>query len=191
MFPAFRNSDEVYRFMRTHMVKYKFRGETLQFLPRLDLEKVTTKDVIRLVCEKDKELYLDDELREQFIDQVYKNGRILFATCLYGDLPMNYLKGLLDDNLTDGNFPLNDGHCSNMKLERNFDRILDNQRRFFIAYFDLDSMQSLDDITKPINFDEDPQFLLGNGAFGDVWEIEIHHQHRSFLCVRNFVWSRH
>lgn len=191
MSTAFQTSDDVYQFMSAHMVNYTFRGEPQQFLPRLDLEKVITKEVIRLVCTEDKDLFLGDVPREQFVDQVYSKGRILFATCLFADLPMSYLKGLLDDDLTDAKIPLKKGDCSNMKLQRKFNHILDNQKRFFVACLNLDSMQSLDGITKPIHFDEDPIFLLGHGAFGEVWEIEIHEDHRSFFRVRNLVWSKY
>lgn len=165
------------------MITYKFRGESQEFLPRCALDQITTWDVISLVAQEDKELYLKGKEMEEFVNQVYRKAPKLFATCVFDELSMNYLKGLLDDNLSDANFPLTESTCSEPKVKRRLRRVMSNQKKFFVPYLSTNSMQNLDDITKPIKFDEDEDFLLGTGAFGEVYEIEIHPDHRSFSCV--------
>ena len=52
---------------------------------------------------------------------------------------------------------------------------------FHTAYFDLETDQDLNNLTKPINYDE--SHVIGKGAFGAVYDIQIHPDQRSFSSV--------
>ncbi|KAJ4365203.1 positive regulation of MDA-5 signaling pathway [Neocucurbitaria cava] len=187
MSPQFSEADDVYEFMESHMVKWNFRGEMQEFLPKPAFAAVTTKEVIELVVSDDANFLLDVQAQEHFVMKVHEEAPIMFTTCFYAaGLSMAVLKALLDSGLNDQDLPLTKDSCANTKLKRLIPTFCDNQKRFRIAYFGLNSMQNLGDITKPIKFDEDEKHLLGTGAFGEVWEIEIHDDHRSFFNVRTF-----
>ncbi|CAO2658700.1 Nn.00g064230.m01.CDS01 [Neocucurbitaria sp. VM-36] len=183
MSPPFSDTEEVYEFMQDNMVKdWRFRGVIQEFLPKPALDKVTTKEVIELVVSKDDKFFLTGQALEDFVAKVHEEGTIMFVTCFFAALDMNVLKALLDIGLTDKDLPLTEECCANHKLKRRpiFTAFRDNQKRFHTAYLGLNSNQNLDGITVPINFDEDLSYLLGRGAFGDVWDVEIHKDHRSF-----------
>lgn len=188
MTTTFLTADAVEQFIIDSMVKtYTYRGEQQKFLPRGALEQITTREVINLVAIKDKNLYLNEEDLERFIDQVHQRAPKLFATCVFAELPMSYLKGLLDHNISDANFPLTETHCTMQNLARKFERVIDTQKKFFVPYLRMNSTQVLDNITKPIHF-ENEECLIGRGAFGNVYEVAIHKDHRSFSCVSTCLY---
>ncbi|KAH7359965.1 kinase-like domain-containing protein [Pyrenochaeta sp. MPI-SDFR-AT-0127] len=186
MATIFSDTDKVFEFMEENMVILNFRGEDQEFLPRSAFEQVTTKDVIRLAALEPHDFLWTDQALENFVDRVYEQGRIMFATCFYAQgLTMNILKGLLDQGLTDADIPLPRNACANTKLKRYVSAFRDNQKRFYVADFQKNSYQDLDGITKPINFEEKPSNLLGRGAFGEVWSIKLHSEHHSLLSRPN------
>lgn len=186
MATTFLTADAVDQFIVDRMVTYTFRGESREFLPRGALDQITTREVISLVAISDSSLLLNKKDRERFIDQVHQRAPKLFATCFFAPLSMSFLKGFLDHNISDANFPLKASHCTMPHLVKSFRSVIDKQHKFFVPYLGMNFTQVLDNITKPIHFDESEECLLGRGAFGNVYEVAIHKDHRSFSCVSTF-----
>lgn len=125
---------------------------------------------------------MDEKSLDEFVDRIFKNGKRLFATCIQGSLPMTCLKLLLENGVTDSNMPLSEEDFPGKKLKRHFvGSFLPNQTLFNVAFFELDEVQDLTGLTKPIVYDENR--LIGKGAFGAVYTIQILNEHRSFTSV--------
>jgi hypothetical protein len=173
------------KYMNEHMEDIEFRGETQEFLPRPSFDIVTAESVIRHIVKQDGHLFLGEQEREALIKRIAKYGRKMFATCVYGGLPMTCLKALFDDGLDDGQFPFKLNDCPGQKDKQAFRvSFLKNQKLFNPAYLSMDSEQDWDiRITKPIEYNENKSSLLGQGAFGNVYRIYIHPEQRSFSSV--------
>jgi hypothetical protein len=187
MCATFNDLDDLRLFLDEHETTLLFRGEAQDFIPRLAFEKLATKDVMRLVATKESPFLLDGNKLEDLIEDAHKNARTMFAICLsaFSDqqLCMTVLKGLLDDGLRDADLPFTKASVRNVQLKKHMKLFLSNQKLFCTAYFHLSSYQNLDGLTKPIKLEEKMSNILGKGAFGDVWNIEIHPEHRSFSSV--------
>lgn len=179
------NVNQVVEYMDEHMTETEFRGETQRFLPTPNFEKVTSEIVIRELVSKDEELYLGQQERNDFVQRIHNEGRKMFATCIFGDLPLTCLKALFDDGLSDSRFPFKAEDCPGQKNKRKFrTNFIDNQRLFNPAFFKMNCEQKWDGrVTKPIENDESASALLGQGAFGNVYQIRIHPGQRSFSSV--------
>lgn len=182
----FEDSEQVMDYMDTHMEKTVFRGEEQNFLPTPHLDLVTTEAVIRTLVSNDDDLYLGED-EERFVRQVLAEGRKMFATCIYADLPLSCVKALFDFGLNDTKFPFKEEDCPAHKNKRKFRlNFLENQKRFNPAYLRLNSAQKWNNLTaKPLQLDEGKHSLLGQGAFGDVFKVWIHPAQRSFSSVRH------
>ncbi|KAF1940155.1 kinase-like protein [Clathrospora elynae] len=184
------DSNDVYDYVEVNKISCHFKGELQEYLPKLALERISTKEVIRRVASQDQKFFLSGQELDDFIDKVYRHARILFVTCAYAsEEKMNTLKALLDAKIIDAKLPLTKdvckNACKNEKLKRYMTDVVDNQKRFHVAYFKRDSYQKLDGFTKPINLDEGLSSELGRGAFGEVRRVVIHHQQRSFSSGAN------
>ena len=183
--PIFANTSEVLDYMDENMQKVKFRGVLQKFLPRSHLDFVTTRDVMRIVIKEAKGFYLSQQKQEELIETLYQKGRKMFATYVLSALPSTCLVALIEDGLSDERFPFKAEDCPGQSPKREFkNSFLANQIYFHTAYFDNSSEQTLDGgITIPIEHDEGDHALLGEGAFGQVFEIGIHKDQRSFSSV--------
>jgi hypothetical protein len=180
------DAGQVCNYINTKLVEMDFRGEPQSFLPAPDFDVITAEDVVRAVIWKDQESYLGEQERENLVRRILKEGRKMFATCVYGGLPMTCLEGLFQDGLSDGKFPFKIENCPGQKNNQRFrSSFINNQKTFNVAFFRLSVEQTLDrNISKPISYDESDEALLGEGAFGQVYEISIHPSQRSFSSVR-------
>jgi hypothetical protein len=187
--PSLTNLVEVYEHLENQMENFTFRAHAQKFLPRKVLQEVTQRTVIELIISKDREMALSSQETLRFINNVHQTACRLFATCIYCETPLSYLKYLLDGGLSDKDFPLDaDKHpvWSPKHQRASVKCFLENQKRFNAVFFEPDSFQSLDDSCPiPIAFDEDVSSLLGRGAFGEVWKVRIHGDQHSFVCVRS------
>jgi hypothetical protein len=198
---ALTTPDDAWNFMVDNMKPYQWKDDEGEYLPRRALEKVTTRSVIKLVASADKSIFLVGEDLDQFVEQVYRKARIMFATCFYAlwaiGSAMNALKALLDNDVTDEKLPLKKTVSSNPKLKPYICLVEANQKHFHVAFFSSNSIQNLSGITKPVIFEENAKNSLGNGAFGFVHPIEIDPEHHSFtcVCILNFylrrTWLKH
>lgn len=190
--PALKNTSEILDYIEANTVKYLFKGHEQEFLPRRDVDFVAAEETIRAVISKDNETWLSQKDKELFVKDTIQHGRKMFVTCVYGELPMSCLHALLKDGLTDKRFPFKLEDCAGQKDKRKFQkRFIVNQKLFKAAYFDLNSVLRLDgDIAKPIECDESDEALLGEGAFGQVFRIKIHKDHRSFSSVSYTLTSQ-
>ncbi|KAH6639406.1 kinase-like domain-containing protein [Boeremia exigua] len=176
----FEDTEDVFKYIQENVVQTVFRGEPQRFLRKAALDEVTSKETILLVTSDDEDVFLDEDGLERFADQVVKFGRQMFATCVQGSLPMTCLQLLLENGLTDTDMPLTeDNFPGSKKTKRRFvGSFIPNQALFSTAYFHLDSFQDLTGLTKPIDHDEST--LIGKGAFGAVYTVQIHEEHRAF-----------
>lgn len=176
------NADSLWNFIERHTKKFNFRAHEQRFLPKRAFETITQENVIKQIIFQDRSL--SPQEKDDFVTEVHQKGPKLFVTCIYCELPMSCLKHLLDDGLSDRDFPLTDDQCPGWspRHQRLFTNcFLINQKRFNAPFFELDSFQKLDDsYPMPIDFDEDGSNLLGKGAFGEVWKVRIHKDHHSF-----------
>lgn len=177
------NLEDVLDYMDKHMATTKFRNAKQTFLPKANFNAVTTEDVIRLLVSRDKELHLSQQAQDEFVKRVVREGRKMFATCIFSEMSLTCVQALFEDGLSDDKFPFEESDCPGLVHKRTFrNSFLVHQSRFNTVYFDLNSEHEWDDlITKPIDFDE--SLLLGEGAFGHVYEIHIHGGQRSFSSV--------
>ncbi|KAF3034086.1 hypothetical protein E8E12_005727 [Didymella heteroderae] len=187
MLPTFDNVAQVRAYMNDHLKDTEFRGETQEFLPTPDFNIVTSEGVIRTVISKDEKLFLGHKDRAALILKISQEGRKMFATCVYGSLPMTCLKALFDDGLSDCRFPFKIGDAPGQKDNQKFiAAFIKNQKIFNVAFFARSSEQILDGgIRKPIDYDESEDAMLGKGAFGEVYKIGIHPGQRSFTSGAN------
>ena len=183
-------TSQVLDYMDNNMQEVHFKGVSQRFLPRSHLDIVTTKDVMHVVIKEAKGFYLGQQTREDLVEKLHRNGRKMFATCVYGTLSLTSLVALLEDGLSDERFPFKPEDCPGQCSKREFRQLfLENQKFFHTAYFGKSSEQNLDGgITIPIDHDEGDKALLGEGAFGRVFEIGIHEDQRSFSSVRQLLF---
>ncbi|KAL6707156.1 hypothetical protein ACN47E_004703 [Coniothyrium glycines] len=189
----FEDIDAIRDFVEERTETMHFRGEEQNFLPKVDFETITTLAVIRLAVFDDSKLAMvkNEESREKFAKVVHEKARVLFTMCVVGlqsSFPMLVLNGLMNEGLTDASLPLNRNSlasCTNKELTKEFKQIYDKQKLFRTAYFALNSYQNLDGVTKPVKLEEGLSNILGKGAFGEVFRIEIHPQHRQFASGAN------
>ncbi|KAF9693554.1 hypothetical protein EKO04_008240 [Ascochyta lentis] len=187
MAPKLENVTQVSDYMDEHMTETVFRGEKQVFLPKPDFDIVSSESVIRSLVSNDEELYLGQLEKEELVQRIYREGRKMFATCVFGDLPLTCLKALFEDGLSDAKFPFDEDDCPGQISKRKFRAsFIRNQKLFSPAYLEMDSEQNWDGrVTKPIEYDESKSELLGQGAFGDVYRIRIHCSQRSFSSGAN------
>ncbi|KAF3052407.1 hypothetical protein E8E11_001850 [Didymella keratinophila] len=182
MQPLCTGIDDVIEYMDSHMTTVTFRGEEQTFLPRPNFDLVTSEAVIRSCVSRDGNLCLGHQEQNDFVHKICTEGRKMFATCVYGELPLTCVKTLFESGLTDAKFPFREEDCPLQKYKRRFKAcFLENQKLFNSAYLDLNSEQEWDGrVAKPVGLDERRSSLLGQGAFGDVYKIWIHPDQRSF-----------
>ncbi|KAJ8110297.1 hypothetical protein OPT61_g6826 [Boeremia exigua] len=179
MSPQFTDVDEVFNHIQTNMEQTTFRGERQRFLKQSAFEEITTEETIRFVAKNDDIFWANNEQLDKFVDQVVCRGKRLFATCIQGGVSMNCLRLLLDRGSTDADMPLTKDDCPGTTFKRSFvSCFVPNQAFFTTAYFHMDQFQDMEGLTKPIDYDENR--LIGKGAFGSVYKIQIHDEHRSF-----------
>lgn len=187
MVAPLQDLDTVPEYMDDHMAATTFRGEDQTFLPTPYFDIVTAESVVRHLVSKDGNLYLGPQDQDDFIHKILTEGRKMFATCVYGDLPLTCVKTLFEYGLTDAKFPFREDDCPAQKNKRKFkSSFLENQKRFNPAFFELNSEHKWDGrMAKPVHLDESKSSLLGQGAFGDVYKIWIHPDQRSFSSVKS------
>ena len=187
MSPSLTNAIEVYEYLDKLMENFIFKAHAQQFLPTKALHGVIQRTVIERIISKDTTMDLSSQEAVRFIDNVHQTACKLFATCMYSEMPLSYLKYLLDGGLSDKDFPLiGDKHpiWSQNHARHSVNYFLDAQKRFNAVFFESDSFQNLDDSRPiPIAFDEEASNMLGKGAFGEVWKVRIHGDQHSFDCV--------
>ncbi|KAF2441713.1 kinase-like protein [Karstenula rhodostoma CBS 690.94] len=188
---SMNNTEDVCDYMEDHMVTYNFRGQPQQFLPRLALEKVTRKEVVQKIVAQDKDIVLNNREQTKLVDQIVRVGGRLFAICVNCGTTMQHLKVMLDNGITDERLPLSKDDFGSLKEKRTFVKgFIGNQKHFNTISFPVDSIQRLNDLqsdlfTIPIDYEELEANRKGKGAFGTVWKVRIHSEHRSFTCETN------
>jgi hypothetical protein len=185
MATVIRNTEQAANLMHSSMETMVFRGEPQVFLPGSILLRVVTKEVILDYISQGNNLFPDYSQQDVFVERVIRKTPKIFAICVLGELSVSDFKSLVDLKLTDENLPLDESHRPETCTERRFSqRFIEHQKKFNTVFFKLSSYHSLNsNWSKPIRFDEDPSNRIGKGAFGEVWSIELHPDHRAFSSV--------
>lgn len=183
--PLLGDSDALWQFMDSRMVKCTFKAQAQDFLPAKALMEATRREVIKNIVLKDENLRLSPSETSEFIDRICHEGCKLFLSCVYCSMPMSCLRNLMNMGFTDSNLPRTVDDCPSTENKRLFKTgFLVNLKRFYAPVFNMNSYQILDDTSPmPIDLEEELGNLLGRGAFGEVWNINIHADHFSFSVV--------
>ncbi|KAF2184448.1 kinase-like protein [Zopfia rhizophila CBS 207.26] len=170
------------RYMSDSMVKLVFSHASQEFLPKGALKKVTDKAVIERVVSEDQDFCRHIQDLAGFVRKVHDEAAKLFAICLYSIIqrPLEFLRDLLEANLTDARLPLARKDCPNFKRSRELEvQFLSNQKKFIVTYFDLAQHQDLDyNASMPVEYIK--EYQLGKGAYGKVYEVRIHPDQHGF-----------
>ena len=182
--------DDVYALQNfiDNFMEMSYRGVKQEFLPRLAMERASTLAVIERTIVLDKDLYLPKTTFVHFVRKVYKTCRKLFVTCVYGNLSMQTLRGLMAHGLTDAGFPFQEEELPkeirSMSKCGELRRFVRGQRLFDTVNFELGSMQVFrDSQTVPIDWEESESSLLGQGTFCSVYAIRMHPDQHSLPNV--------
>lgn len=106
------------------------------YIPRTDLMKLTSEDMIRQIIREDQPLRnMTLEEEEAFAHKVQQKARTLLALCVYARVAMRCLKKLLDRSLSDESLPLCDRHCCHKNCGGAFRDLLAKQGSFMAPIF--------------------------------------------------------
>lgn len=113
------------------LMKSAFDGR--RYIPRSDLLRVASKDMIRAIIIDDCTVLT--EQKEGFIEEVSKKAPKLLAMCVHAQLRMECLGELLKNGQSDETYPLEQRHCCHPKCGPNFEILLQYQGGFNAAEF--------------------------------------------------------
>ncbi|KAL9596192.1 MAG: hypothetical protein Q9179_004701 [Wetmoreana sp. 5 TL-2023] len=118
------------------LMKTAFDGR--KYIPRADLVRLTSADMVREIILEDPVPGLDLTEQETFTREVSQHGRKLLAMFVYAQLKMRCLKMLLDqgnDDSTLSSKPLENRDCCHQKCGPNFENLVIHQDGFNAAEF--------------------------------------------------------
>ncbi|MCJ1379471.1 hypothetical protein MMC17_002572 [Xylographa soralifera] len=108
-----------------------------EYIPRTDLERLTSTNTIRQLVHEDESLKLSFKEKETFIQIIYKTSRTLLAACVYHNLKMKCLKLFIDKGLDDTSLPLEKSTevCHSKGCRASFRAFLAQQGSFLAPAF--------------------------------------------------------
>ncbi|MCJ1394648.1 hypothetical protein MMC18_007528 [Xylographa bjoerkii] len=108
-----------------------------KYIPRTDLERVTSIDTIRQTITEDESLRLSQTEREDFVLVVFAKARTLWAICIYSSVQMKCLKAFVDRGVYDARLPLDAKTqiCHERECAGDFDDLLTKQGSFLAPVF--------------------------------------------------------
>ena len=106
-----------------------------RYIPRIDLLRVTSKDMIRQIINEDRLKISTLDEQEALIQCVEQKAPRLLAMFVYAKLSMECLNVLLDKGLDDSVLPLKDDHCCHKGCEIDFHSLVAQQGAFMAAEF--------------------------------------------------------
>lgn len=108
------------------------------YIPRTDLLRVTSADMIRQILLEDPISEQQQPAQDAFVGEVLDRARKLLAACVYIDLPMQCLKVLIDNGHDDNTLPytpLTNKHCCHLRCGPRFRQLIAVQGGFYAAEF--------------------------------------------------------
>jgi hypothetical protein len=165
-----------------------------EFIPRSDLNRITSAMESRLLVDEDVTVKDNVALKRAIYPEVREDkAERLLAVCIYALIDLSFLESLLlCSKFSDQNYPKR----TNWPLPVNkaeFDRFMFYVPMFFAHKFGEEEKANPkeyanipDDVIVPISFLEDAngQDFLGSGAFSEVYRATIHPYHHVFSQVR-------
>ncbi|KAI4251294.1 MAG: hypothetical protein LQ352_004941 [Teloschistes flavicans] len=128
---AASKQDEIWRLMKESFDKR-------DYIPRTDLTRVTSADMIRQIILEDPLPGLQQAEQESFIQTVLRHGRKLLAMCVYFGMPMRCLKVMMDagheDSTLESN-PLEKKDICHQRCGLKFSTLVEKQGSFSAAEF--------------------------------------------------------
>jgi len=107
-----------------------------KYIPNTTLLGAISLETIREFVMQDNRLQMDDIEKGNFINEIYRTSRILFALFVHAELKMQCLKNLMDNGFDDSDLPLPQDRTCHRRCEPRFDNLLTNQGGFIPARFD-------------------------------------------------------
>ncbi|KAI4109377.1 MAG: hypothetical protein L6R37_000534 [Teloschistes peruensis] len=138
-----RTSDESFASSKRDEIWRLFKKsfDSREYIPRTDLMRVTSADMIRQIILEDPLEGLGQAGQEVFIQNVLRDGRKLLVMCVYAELPMKCLKAMMDSGHNDSTLksnPFDDKdicHPRHPKCGPRFKNLLRDQGSFNAAEF--------------------------------------------------------
>ena len=128
-----------------HSLMQRATWDDKKYIPRTDLLRVTSKDVVRQIVVEDPLAFSNLKEREAFIHLVQQKASRLLVMCIYANLSMECLKKLLDNGLDDSKQNLQDSDCCHSDCEIEFHDLVNRQGAFMAAEFwDIGGHQTFD-----------------------------------------------
>lgn len=109
-----------------------------RYIPRTDLTRVTSADMIQQIIVEDPVPASEHEEQKLFLHEVLQRGRKLLAMCVHAQLRMKCLRELLNSGHNDDTLPskpLEDGDCCHPRCGPNFANLVSSQGGFNAAEF--------------------------------------------------------
>lgn len=185
-------SDLVWDRMHERLERNKCWREK-NFLSRNETDAIFTDEVVEALIFNANGLIstsgpLKASERANFVKKVQLKGTRLLAICIYGRLPLQCLYKLLQCDIEDANLPVDMRTLPEAARGRHCDHLGLFQHRFVPFDFQLAPEngqtfhQLSDDTVIPMFVGK----MLGEGGYGEVFEVEIHPEHHNFTPVRKF-----
>lgn len=184
--------DETYAETIRGVIQGKMRQnwEQRMYIPRRDLNAIMSQATIRELVSQDSSLWTpkfeaqsdDCDLdKGSFVKKVTRLACKLLAICIYVDLPLVCLHKLLCSGIEDIDLPLKNVPCPMPRHETKWNYLLMVQGGFIAHTFDhndgrLDHHEIEKQIVVPIAFNGQ----IGEGGFGEVFEVSIDSDHHFF-----------
>ncbi|KAK5635182.1 hypothetical protein RRF57_010894 [Xylaria bambusicola] len=154
-----------------------------RYIPSSDIERCTSEEWLREIIQEDRSI----EQKEEFLDYVLREARILFAMFAYYKLPIGLLQsvGYTDDKLP---IPITDSPPTIEREEIHIDfvELINVGQWMFLApkFSSTGSHQELNP-NKILPFRSMEQ--VGAGTFGTVYKVEIEPSHLNNVSTRKDI----
>lgn len=185
MADSLSNADDVCDYVDDNLVTYSFSSHPQKFCPTKVFDEITRSHVIHDLVSKQFGLILNNQEQADLIARISGSGRKLFAICVYNGIPLDFLKAMLDNGLTDESLPLTKPQFGSLKQQRLLvNGFLEGQKYFNTRSFAANTHYRLDERSSDgFSIPIDKEEMKGEGAFGKVWQVRIHPDYHNFSCV--------
>ncbi|KAL2074322.1 hypothetical protein VTL71DRAFT_8100 [Oculimacula yallundae] len=179
--------------MRMGIYKANLRSaseKSQKYIPRDELHKYTTEDIIRSVVTTAEDVVCDPspDARDELAKKIYRRAPILFAMFIYARVRLSLFETMLARGIDDKMklLPRDRPSCLediSDEDEFNYTALVDCQYSFKAVFFDIvgkDYQLQADEIVPFISREQ-----CGKGAFSLVYKVKFHGSHHRFSITEN------
>ncbi|OLE52325.1 MAG: hypothetical protein AUG51_18625 [Acidobacteria bacterium 13_1_20CM_3_53_8] len=152
-----------------------------KYISRNDVFKIASAEWIPKIIDDDRSLQnLSSEsdfakLKKDLVNAIIGSAPRLLAICVHVGIKLAFLKDLLDHRINDTDLPLNTEKCREKYPDCamfELNKLIDGQGSFLAHKFEKGHQEVGTNIVLPIYYNKVDD-LLGRGAHGDVYKIQI------------------